>query len=142
MDRSDADARRSFSRAVESIKPKPDGSVPPDANGRPNTLALAYAGLGEKAKALEQAQRSVKDYDTDAVNKPSAQTALAQIQARIGDFDSAIAALPHLLEVPAGIAPADLRFNPFWIRCADPRSPGSASLCPKAPKSKLRSSYG
>src|SRR5207248_4115331 len=47
------DARRSFSRAIEAIKPKPDGSVPPDANGTPNTLALAYAGLGEKAKALE-----------------------------------------------------------------------------------------
>ncbi len=118
----DADARRSFSRAIEAIKPKPDGSVPLDANGTPNTLALAYAGLGEKVKALEQAQRSVKDYDTDAVNKPSAQTALAQIQARFGDFDSAIAALPHLLGVPAGITPADLRFNPLWdpLR-ADPR---------------------
>ena len=110
----DADARQSFSRAIEAVKPKPDGSVPPDATGTPNTLALAYAGLGEKAKALEQARRSVKDYDTDAVNKPWAQTTLAQIQARFGDFDSAIAAFPHLLEVPAGITPADLRFNPLW----------------------------
>ena len=59
----DADAHRSFSRAIEAIKPKPDAPVLPDANGTPNTLALAYAGLGEKAKALEQAQRSVKDYD-------------------------------------------------------------------------------
>jgi TolB-like protein/Flp pilus assembly protein TadD len=110
----DADARRSFSRAIEAIKPKPDGSVPPDANGTPNTLALAYAGLGEKAKALEQAQRAVKDYDTDAVNKPWSEAALAQIQARFGNHDAATAALPHLLEVPAGITPADLRFNPLW----------------------------
>src|SRR5204862_1921704 len=110
----DEDARRSFSRAIEAIKPKPDSPVPPDANGTPNTLALAYAGLGEKEKALEQAQRAVKDYDMDAVNKPSAEIALAQIQARFGDFDSAIAALPHLLEVPAGITPADLRFDPLW----------------------------
>ena len=108
------DARRSFSRAIEAIKPKPDSPVPADANGTPNTLALAYAGLGEKEKALEQAQRAVKDYDMDAVNKPSAEIALAQIQARFGDFDSAIAALPHLLEVPAGITPADLLFNPLW----------------------------
>jgi Tfp pilus assembly protein PilF len=108
------DARRSFSRAIEAIKPKSDGSVAPDANGRPNTLALAYAGLGEKEKALEQAQRAVKDYDTDAVNKPWSEAALAQIQARFGDHDAAIAALPHLLEVPAGITPADLRFNPLW----------------------------
>src|SRR6266699_1371109 len=53
----DEDARRSFSRAIEAIKPKPDSPVPPDANGTPNTLALAYAGLGEKEKALEQAKR-------------------------------------------------------------------------------------
>ena len=32
----------------------------------------------------------------------------------VGEFDSAIAALRHLLEVPAGITPADLRFNPLW----------------------------
>jgi len=110
----DEDARRSFSRAIEAIKPKPDAPVQPDANGTPNTLALAYAGLGEKAKALEQAQRAIKDYETDAVNKPGALTTLAQIQARFGDNDAAIAALPHLLEVPAGITPADLRFNPLW----------------------------
>jgi len=48
------------------------------------------------------------------VNKPAAEIALAQIQARFGDIDSAIAAIPHLLEVPAGITRADLRFNPFW----------------------------
>src|SRR6266704_1930223 len=105
----DEDARRSFSRAIEAIKPRPDAPVPPDANGTPNTLALAYAGLGEKAKALEQAQRSVKDYDMDAVNKPWALTTLAQIQARFGDFDSAIAAIPHLLEVPAGLTIANLK---------------------------------
>src|SRR2546430_6280712 len=110
----DEDARRSFSRAIEAIKPKPDSPVPPDANGTPNTLALAYAGLGEKEKALEQAKRAVKDYDNDAVNKPWSETTLAQIQARFGDHDAAIAALPHLLEVPAGITPADLRFNPLW----------------------------
>jgi len=47
----DEDARRSFSRAIEAIKPKPDSPVPPDANGTPNTLALAYAGLGERKRA-------------------------------------------------------------------------------------------
>ena len=108
------DARRSFSRAIEAIKPKPDSPVQADANGTPNTLALACAGLGEKAKALEQAQRSVTDYDTDAVNKPWALTTLAQIQARFSDHDAAIAALPHLLEVPAGLTIANLKLDPFW----------------------------
>ena len=110
----DEDARRSFSRAIKAIKPKPDAPVPPDANGTPNTLALAYVGLGEKEKALEQAQRSIRDYDMDAVNKPWALTTLAQIQARFGDHDAAIAALPHLLEVPAGLTIANLKLDPFW----------------------------
>ena len=75
----------------------------------------AYAaGLGEMAKALEQAHRAVKDYDTDAVNKPAAEIALAQIQARFGDHDAAIAALPHLLAVPAGLTIANLKLDPFW----------------------------
>jgi TolB-like protein/Tfp pilus assembly protein PilF len=110
----DEDARRSFSRAIEAIKPNPDAPVPPDSNGTPNTLALAYAGLGEKAKAIEQAQRSVKGYDTDGVNKPWALVTLAQIQARFGDHDAAIAALPHLLEVPAGLTIASLKLDPLW----------------------------
>jgi TolB-like protein/Tfp pilus assembly protein PilF len=108
------EAQQSFTRAVESIKPTPDTVAVPDANGVPSTLALAYAGLGEKDKALVQAQRAVKDYDNDAVNKPQAQAVLAQIQARFGDQDAAIAALPHLLEVPAGLTIADLKFNPMW----------------------------
>jgi len=108
------DARRSFSRAIEAIKPKPDSPVQADANGTPSTLALAYAGLGEKEKALEQAQRAVKDYENDAVNKPYSQIILAQIQARFGDTDAAIAALPHLLEVPAGLNVANLKFDPLW----------------------------
>jgi TolB-like protein/Tfp pilus assembly protein PilF len=109
-----AEAHSTFARAVQAIKPSPDFAVPPDSQGMPYSLALAYAGLGDKQKALEQAQRAVSDYATDAVNRPNAEVVLAQIQARFGDLDSAIAALPHLLEVPAGITPADLRYNPLW----------------------------
>ncbi len=77
-------------------------------------MALAYAGLGEKDKALQQATQAVKDYETDAVNKPAAQIVLAQIQARFGQTDAAIAALPHLLQVPAGLTIANLKLDPFW----------------------------
>jgi tetratricopeptide (TPR) repeat protein len=128
----DEEARRSFSRAIEAIKPKPDSPVQADANGTPSTLALAYTGLGEKEKALEQAERSVKDYDTDQVNKPWALTTLAQIQARFGDHDAAIAALPHLLEVPAGLTIANLKLDPFW----DPlrKDPRFQKLCQERPK--------
>jgi TolB-like protein/Flp pilus assembly protein TadD len=116
------EAQQSFNRAIASIKPTADTVVVADADNLPSTLALAYAGLGEKEKALEQAQRALKDYDNDAVNKPSAEKALAQIQARFGNHDAAIAALPHLLEVPAGVTVANLKFDPLWdpLR-SDPR---------------------
>jgi tetratricopeptide (TPR) repeat protein len=120
-------AQQMFERAVREIKPTPDTVVNPDANNTPSTLAQAYAGLGEKEKALQQAAQAVKDYDGDAVNQPQNEVVLAQIQARFGDIDSAISALPHLLEVPAGITVADLKFNPLW----DPlrKDPRFQKLC-------------
>lgn len=80
----------------------------------PTTLALAYAGLGEKPKAFAQARKALKDHATDAVFKSTAEATLAQIQARFGDHDSAVAALPHLLEVPAGPNVATLKYDPSW----------------------------
>jgi tetratricopeptide (TPR) repeat protein len=108
------EAHQSFSRAVSAIKPTPETVVGPDANGTPYTLALAYAGLGAKDKALQQAHDAVKAYESDAIAKPQAETTLAQIQTRFGDYDAAIAALPHLLEVPAGLNVANLKYDPLW----------------------------
>ena len=126
------EALQSYSRAVSAIKPTPETVVEPDANGTPSSLALAYTGLGEKEKALQQAQAAVKAYETDAINKPQAETALAQIQARFGDHDAAIAALPHLLEVPAGLTTANLKLDPFW----DPlrKDPRFQRLCEEKSK--------
>ena len=123
------EAARTFARAILSIKPTADTVIAPEANGLPYILALACAGLGDKEKALAQAHRAVQDYSTDAVAKPGAELALAQIQALFGDADAAIAAIPHLLEVPAGITRADLRFNPLW----DPvrKDPRFQTLCQK-----------
>ena len=108
------EARELFERVVHETKPTPDTIVKPEANGLPSTLALAYAGLGEKEKALQQATQAVKDYETDAVNKPGAEIVLAQIQARFGQADTAIGALPYLLQVPAGLTVANLRYDPMW----------------------------
>ena len=126
------EARRAYTRAIGLIKPTPETVVGPDANGTPYTLAIAYAGLNEKGKALQQAQDAVKGYETDAIAKPQAETTLAQIQARFGDHDAAIAALPHLLEVPAGLTVANLKFDPLW----DPlrKDPHFQKLCEEKPK--------
>jgi len=110
----DNDARDTFTRAAAAMKPTPDSVVAVDARLLPVCLAQVYAGLGEKEKALEQARHAIADYDGDALAKPYAEMALATVQAQVGDIDSAIAALPHLLEMPNGETRGDLRINPFW----------------------------
>jgi TolB-like protein/Tfp pilus assembly protein PilF/class 3 adenylate cyclase len=123
----DNEARATFTRAVTAMKPTPDSVVPVDARQLPCYLASAYAGLGEKEKALEQARHAITDYDNDALVKPFAETSLAIVEAQFGDVDSAIAALPHLLEVPSGETCGDLQINPFW----DPlrKDPRFQQLC-------------
>jgi TolB-like protein/Tfp pilus assembly protein PilF len=126
------EARRAFTRVLKELKPTPDTVVAVDANGSPMLPALAYAGLGEKEMALKQAQQALKDYETDAIGKAQTEIAVAQVQAQLGDRDAAIAALPHLLEVPAGVTTADLKFNPFW----DPlrKDPRFQKLCDESKK--------
>ena len=114
------------------MKPTPDSAVVVDARELPAYVALVYVRLEEKDKAFEQAHRAIADYETDALAKPFAQMALAIAQAHFGDLDSAIAALPHLLEVPSGETPGTLRINPWW----DPlrKDPRFQSLCEEKPK--------
>src|SRR5215471_18699234 len=108
------EARATFTRAVAALKPTPDSVVAIDARQLPVHLAWAYVGLGEKEKALDQARQAVVDYSNDALAKPFAETTLATIQAQTGDIDSAITALPHLLEVPNGVTVGNLRIDPVW----------------------------
>ncbi len=109
-----ADARATYAVAVQAIKPSPTASVPVDHTLLPCALALSYAGLGEKEKAVAEARKAVTDYRGDALDKPLAEIVLAQVEAQVGDIDAAIAALPHLLEVPAGLTPGLLRLDPYW----------------------------
>jgi TolB-like protein/class 3 adenylate cyclase len=108
------EAQATYTRAVTAMKPSPDSAVIVDARQMPIYLAWAYAGLGEKEKALEQARQGIAVYSTDALSKPLAETSLASIQAQFGDRDSAMAALPHLLEVPNGVTIGNLKTDPLW----------------------------
>ncbi|HEY2103840.1 MAG TPA: hypothetical protein VGH08_11380, partial [Chthoniobacterales bacterium] len=124
------DAEQTFKRAITAIQPTPGAAVAVDARTLDAFLALAYAGLNEKEKALEQAQRALTTYKDDALSRVVVETFLAQIQARFGDADSAIAALPHLLESPASVlrvTRAALRLDPMW----DPlrKDPRFQELC-------------
>ena len=127
-----ADARATYLRAIQDIKPSLEAIVLVDQTFLPCALALAYAGIGDKDKALAQAREAVLDYQDDCLDKPQAEIALAQVEAQVGDVDAAIAALPHLLEVPAGITPALLRIDPYWDNLrGDPRF---QKLCQSAVK--------
>jgi TolB-like protein/cytochrome c-type biogenesis protein CcmH/NrfG/class 3 adenylate cyclase len=108
------EAQKAFSEALQAIKPTPETIVAADGVGMPFYLPEVYAGLGNKEEALAQAHRAVTQYSDDAARRPDAEATLAQIEARFGDLDSALAALPDLLKVPAGITAAELRLDPRW----------------------------
>jgi serine/threonine protein kinase/Tfp pilus assembly protein PilF len=106
-------ARITFQRVLEALAPTPGFVIAPGRELR-SYLALAYAGLADKDKALEQAHQAVADFAHDAVIKPIAERYLVQIQMRFGDVDSAIAGITHLLAVPRGLHPAELRYSALW----------------------------
>jgi tetratricopeptide (TPR) repeat protein len=117
------EARITFARVAQPIN---------DSAATTVQIARAYAGLGDKEKALEEARLAVMELENDFKGKPFAERVLAQIQARFGDLDTAFATLPHLLEVPFGITRNDLRFDPMWDPLRkDPRFEKLVSTTPK-----------
>ena len=107
------DARATFERVIQEVAPS--GVLPsPPILGARLYLAAAYAGLGDKSNAHEQARRGVADYENDALFKPIAEAFRAKALAQLGEVDAAIDALPHLLEVPGGVHVGELRFSPYW----------------------------
>jgi tetratricopeptide (TPR) repeat protein len=106
-------ARASFERAVRVLGASPDAMEHTEIVGYA-TLALAYAGLGERDQALTAAAQGVEHNHADAIKGVFAEIAQAQVQAQLGNADAAIALLPHLLEVPVGLNPAQLALDPVW----------------------------
>ncbi len=107
-------ARETFTQVVAALAHDPPEQLPITPKRLPCYLALAYAGLGEKDQALGHAQRALEDYRGDTVDQPFAEIVLAQIQARFGERDAALAALPQLLQAPGGLTTGALRFDPLW----------------------------
>ena len=62
------EARATFGRIIQAMAPAADAAAGATYDAR-SLLALAYAGIGDKEKALEQANQAVAEYDNDAVNK-------------------------------------------------------------------------
>lgn len=108
-----AAAQHSFARAIQALEQSPDTMEHTEILGQ-HTLALAYAGIGERGKAAAAGALGVAHAERDAIQRAFAEIALAQVHAQAGDRDAVIAMLPHLLETPAGLNPALLRLDPIW----------------------------
>jgi tetratricopeptide (TPR) repeat protein len=87
-------------------------------------LAVADAALGEKASAINEAQRAITLLPTskDRVSGPGFEENLALVDMMIGETSRAISILTRLLQTPYGgwlytpapITPALLRLDPTW----------------------------
>ena len=108
------EARATAQRSNLLIQPTPGAVIPTDARQLRSYLALNYEIMEDKERALAEAKRAVTEYKDDVLALPFAEQSLAQIQTFFGDFDSALAALPHLLEVPNGLTVGNLRIDPAW----------------------------
>ena len=84
--------------------------------------SATYICLGDYPAALRYAKMAVELNANDSVNRVNEEITLILSQAWSGDHDSAIAALPRLLQEPGGLTVADLRLVPFWdVLRKDPR---------------------
>ena len=85
------------------------------------TIALMYAGVGDKPNALREANRGIELEGDDTYYAPAAEEVLAIIEAQTGEPARAVARLPKLLKAHyfswlsfAPLTPALLRIDPVW----------------------------
>ena len=107
------EARITFQRVIQEVAPGGVLRAPPLLGSR-LYLAATYAGLADRSNAHEQARQAVSEYENDALFKPIAEAFRAKALAQLGEVEAAVDALPHLLEVPGGIHPGELRYSPYW----------------------------
>jgi tetratricopeptide (TPR) repeat protein len=113
-----------------------------DGDSKELAAGLAYmnAGLGERDLALREVQNFAEQTAKNGVMTNVTQTTLAKVQTQLGETDSALVSLPHLLEKPGAdwfsrtpLTAGLLRLDPIWDPLRnDPRFEKLASSAPKA----------
>ena len=106
-----AGAQATFRDLIARIEPMARVA---DDSQVPVTLARAYAYAGDQKAALDQARLAVDLFGNDAIQRPVAELALAEVQMLGGDLPAAIEGLRHSLQVPSGVTAALLRLDPAW----------------------------
>jgi serine/threonine-protein kinase len=110
----EAGARAAFLKAQSAIEE--DLKRSPDAADMHIQLARVFAFLGEKDRALAEAQRATAlvPESKDAFGGPEITEGLAQVYAILGENDRAIEILDGLLSRPSGVTVQGLKINPIW----------------------------
>jgi tetratricopeptide (TPR) repeat protein len=88
----------------------------PDVAEYHSLLGRAYAGLGDKEKALEHGELGTKllPVTKDAVGGPRRVEDLARIYVMVGKHELAIEQLEYLLSIPSRFSRQLLHLDPTW----------------------------
>jgi non-specific serine/threonine protein kinase len=88
----------------------------PDDARLHSSLGIAYAGLGEKDKAIKEGKRGVEllPIKKEAWNGFYRETDLAKIYAMVGEYDLAIDKIDYLLSIPGELSVSYIRIDPVW----------------------------
>jgi serine/threonine-protein kinase len=125
----EAGARAAFLKAQSAIEE--DLKKTPDAADMHIQLAKVLAFLGEKDRALAEAQRAteLQPESKDAFGGPEITEGVAQVYAILGENDRAIEILDGLLSRPSSVTVQTLKLSPIW----DPlrNDPGFQALLTK-----------
>jgi serine/threonine protein kinase/tetratricopeptide (TPR) repeat protein len=98
-------------------------------------LAMAYAGLGQKEKAIRLGRLELEKYpfSRDVLDAARAEQGLAYVYVMTGEYDAAIDLLEHVMSVPFDLeSVATLRNFPWWDPLRDhPRFQALIEKCEK-----------
>jgi len=88
----------------------------PDDARMHSSLGIAYAGLGEKEKAIKEGERGVEllPISKEAWNGFYREMDLAKIYTKVGEYDLAIDKIDYLLSIPGELSVPYIQIDPVW----------------------------
>jgi TolB-like protein/Tfp pilus assembly protein PilF len=107
-------AQRYFEEARTALEQKVQEN--PNIGPMHASLGQVYAGLGRKDDAINEAKHAVELFpeSADALNSLHQTILIAQMYAMLGDVESAIPLIEHLLSTPSGLTTSWLKLDPIW----------------------------
>jgi len=109
------DQRRARFDSARALAEQRVRAQPDEANFH-SALGIAYAGLGRKAAAIDEARRAVAllPLSRDAWRGLYRLEDLARVYVMVGEYDAALDTLERLLSLPGGRSIPFLKLDPTW----------------------------